>query len=277
MKIRQYLGRIKRLCKFIFKVNWQVSIYLNFKNFPLNIAFKLPIICYGKVKIFSLDGKIIINDRIRTGIIQIGKDIDNMATSSLPVRLRLENNIILNGPCIISGGSTITVGKDGCIILGKFTRICSGVFLKAVKKIIIGDFSWITAECIVMDTDVHYTKNIVTGEIRNNTKEIIIGNYCWIVMRSVISKGAVLPDYTIVARNSFVNKDFSNSEYTSIFLAGSPARIVANSMQYLPFMKKEGEINSYFKSNPDAESMFVTNGFEDFSKEKHIDFNLNIK
>jgi acetyltransferase-like isoleucine patch superfamily enzyme len=277
MKIRRYLGRFKRVLIFIIKVNWGKTIYLNFKNFPSNIAFKLPIICYGKVKIFSLDGKIIINGRIRTGIIQLGKDIDNMPTSSLPVRLRLENDIIFNGPCIISGGSTISVGKNGCIILGTFTRICSGVFLKAAKKIIIGDFSWITAECIVMDTDVHYTKNIVTGEVRNNIKEIIIGNYCWIVMRSVISKGAVLPDYTIVARNSFVNKDFSNTEHKSIFLAGSPAKIVANSMQFLPFMKKEGEINSYFESNPDIENMFITNGFEDFSKEEHIDFNLNIE
>lgn len=277
MKIRKYLGSIKRLLKFIFKVNWITTIYLNFRKFPLYIAFKLPIICYGKVKIFSLDGKIIINNRIRIGVVQIGKDIDNMSASSLPVKLRLENNIIFNGPCIISGGSTITVGKNGCISLGAFTRICSGVYLKAAKKIIIGDFSWITAECIVMDTDIHYIKNTKTGEVKKNIKEIIIGNYCWIVMRSILSKGTVLPDYTIVARNSFVNKDFSDTEYKSIFLAGSPAKIVANSMQYLPFMKKEVAINSYFKNNPDVENMFLTNGFEDFSNEEHVDFYLNIK
>ncbi|MDD2583304.1 MAG: hypothetical protein PHR66_15060 [Desulfuromonadaceae bacterium] len=274
MNIRKYLGNKKRQFFFILRVNWTKTIWLNFKYFKPTLAIQLPIICYGKIKAFSLKGRINISGIIKPGLIQIGKDIDNMPISALPVRLRVDGSLNFTGPCIISGGTNIAVGSDANITIGKFSRICSGVYLKAIKSITIGDFTWITAESIVMDSDIHYVKNINTGIIKKNTAPITIGNYCWIVMRSVISKGAVLPDYSIVARNSYVNKDYSVGGKIGLFLAGSPAREIVAPVQYIPYLEKEGILNNYFKHKPEANEYTDTKTFEEYSNCTHNDFKL---
>lgn len=274
MSIRRLLRKIKRLISFILKVNWCKTIHINLLAFKLKVAIQLPIICYGKIKIFSIKGKINICGEIKHGQIQIGKDIDNMPISALPVRLRINGILNFNGPCIISGGANISIEKDGCIRIGSFTRICSGVYLKAVDSIQIGDFTWITAESIVMDSDIHFVKNINTGIIKKNTAPIIIGKYCWIVMRSIISKGTVLPDYTILARNSYANKDYSHYGKIGLFLAGSPAREIISPIQYIPYLAKEQLINEYFKHNPQSNQYIDLNSFDDYSNCPHNDFLL---
>lgn len=274
MEIRKTLGRFRRLLKFVLKVNWYRTLNLNLKNFDIAVAIKLPIICYGKLKILSLKGKINIYSSIKTGIVQIGKDIDNMPTSALPIKLKIDGILNFLGPCILSGGVNLAVDKDAMIEIGKFTRICSGVYLKATESIKVGDFTWITAESIVMDSDIHYVKNVESGIIRKNSAPITIGNNCWILMRSIISKGTFLPDYTILARNSYANKDYTTVGETGLFLAGSPARVIVASLQYIPSFEKEGMLNEFFKSNSDTDHYVDKKEFDDYSKYKHDDYKL---
>lgn len=272
--MRRYLGNLKRFATFCLKVNWYKSLYINFKMLPFKLAWKLPIICFGRVNLLSLTGRIIINGELRTGIVQIGKDIDNMPISHLPVKIKINNNIVFNGRCIISGGASLEVCQSGYLELGKYSRICSGVFIKAFKSIKIGDFTWITAESIVMDSDVHYIKDIKSGKVKKNVAPIIIGSYCWINMRSKISKGSILPNYTIVASNSFINKDFTNEEENGLFLGGSPAKIIATGIQYIPYRKREGEINKMFSENEYADCISLNMGFEEYINLEHPDFNI---
>ena len=82
-----------------------------------------------------------------------------------------------------------------------------------------------------MDTTFHYVQNLNrNGEIAPLTKPIILGEDIWVGNRTTFTKGAVVPDKTIVASNSLVNKDFSNIEpYT--LLAGMPASVKATGMK----------------------------------------------
>lgn len=57
------------------------------------------------------------------------------------------------------------------------------------------------------------------------SKPISIGNFSWIGNRTTIGPGSILPDYTIVASNSLVNKDFSIlNPYSTI--GGIPAKFI---------------------------------------------------
>jgi acetyltransferase-like isoleucine patch superfamily enzyme len=64
----------------------------------------------------------------------------------------------------------------------------------------------------------------VDDSVKPLTKPIYIGDYCWIGNRTTISKGAYLPDYTIIASNSLVNKNFSRLGSYNL-LTGVPADV----------------------------------------------------
>lgn len=240
----------RKLIKFFIIVNVFKTIYFNFRMLKLRHAVKLPIFIYGKVKFYSLDGKVDIFEPVRTGMIHLGKDLDHNPVSLCPLKLNIQGSLVFQGNALISGGSTITVWK-GSIELCNNVSIGSGVQVKASTKIFIGEGTQIVALSTIMDTDVHFLKNIETGVIKNNTAPVYIGRFCWINQGSIISKGAVIPDYTIAARNTLLNKDYSKIDQGYSVYAGSPARIVAINFQRIFDYGTERKYIDYFSVNKD--------------------------
>ncbi len=240
------MGKIKkiiRIIRLIFKINWIKTLYINFKTQKFSDAIKLPIIVFGKLKIYSLSGKVTINCPIKFGTILIGKDFDHFPNSLLPVKLLVNKELIFNGPTIISGGTTIT-SWTGIISIGKYTSIGSGNVIKSSVKITIGDYSRIVSNCILMDTNVHFVVNS-NNSISNIFGEIFIDKYCWINAGTVINKGVKLPKYTITGRNSFINKDYSN-ENEGLLLIGNPAIIKGYGLKKIFNFKNETLLKEYF-------------------------------
>ena len=54
-----------------------------------------------------------------------------------------------------------------------------------------------------MDTDFHKIFDSCSNQI-NNDEEIVINKHCWIGCRSLILKGSVIPDNSIIAAGSIV-------------------------------------------------------------------------
>ena len=111
-----------------------------------------------------------------------------------------------------------------------------------------------------MDTNVHYLKNIKTGKISKSFAPIYIGKNCWINQGSVITKGTIIPDYCIAARNTFLNKDYSKICEPNSILAGSPGKVIAKNMQRIFDFEEETRLNKYFKENNDLTSLEVEKG-----------------
>lgn len=57
------------------------------------------------------------------------------------------------------------------------------------------------------------------------SKPIKIGSHCWIGNRSTFNPGAIIPEYTTVASNSLVNKNFETLNPYSI-IGGMPAKFL---------------------------------------------------
>lgn len=240
----------RKLIKFFLRVSIFKTVYFNFRMLKFRDAVKLPIFIYGKVNFYSLDGEVKIVDPVRTGMIHLGKDLDHNPVSLCPLKLNIQGSLVFQGNALISGGSTITVWK-GSIELGRNVSIGSGVQVKASTKISIGEGSQIVALSTIMDTDVHFLKNIQTGLIKNNTAPVFIGRFCWINQGSIISKGAVIPDYTISARNTLLNKDYSKVDQGYTVYAGSPAKVVAKDLQRIFDYGTERKYIDYFSENTD--------------------------
>lgn len=240
----------RKLIKFFLRVSVFKTIYFNFRMLKFSHAVKLPIFIYGKVKFYSLNGEVKILEPIRTGMIHLGKDLDHNPVSLCPLKLNIQGSLIFQGHALISGGSTITVWK-GSIELGRNVSIGSGVQVKASTRISIGEGTQIVALSTIMDTDVHFLKDIETGVIKKNTAPVYIGRFCWINQGSVITKGAVIPDYTIAARNTLFNKDYSKVDSGYSVYAGSPAKIVAKNIQRIFDYATERKYVDYFSVNKD--------------------------
>jgi len=258
IKIRKLL----HFCRLFAKTNVIKTIYLNFKILPYKQAVKMPIYFYGKIFTLDLSGKIIIEGDIHPGMIRFGyKWFDLWPTSFLPTQLQVKGTLIFKGRAVVSGGANVNVqSEDGVLIVGERTLIGGGTVVKCLKRIEIGEETGITGNCTIMDCNMHFVKNITTGAVANYKAPIKIGKLCWINAGSIISKGAVIPDYSISARNSYLSKDYS--EYgTNLFLVGSPAKPATSKVQRIFTAEKQEEYREYFNTH-DTDILQLEPGIE---------------
>ena len=243
-----FLSRWKHRINYNFNI--LKTIYVNFRYLPYKQAVHFPIFIYGKVKIYARSGTIVIEDRIRPGMIHLGMNTDKFSASKGSAVISIIGKLIFKGTALFSVDYTLNIFGE-CTV-GKYTTFGNSVKICCWNKISIGKGSRITNESQVFDTNFHYVRNIETGRVERRDGEVVIGDYCWVGSRTTIAKGAQLPGFSIVAGNSLVNKDFISSNVKYPLLAGLPAKIVG-SMRVRIFNPLEEEIiENYFKNNPEA-------------------------
>lgn len=254
----------------LMKMNWWKTFYLNFKTQPLRVAMKLPIIVYGRLKIYSLDGSITLASPVRLGMVKIGYNIDQVPLSGVTTQLLVSGCLIFHGNAILSSGLSLAA-DTGSIVIGNNCMIGSGSFIKSLCKITIGDNTRIAYGCTVFDSNMHYVRAMDTNIVKRNKGEIIIGRNCWISSGAVITKGTVVPEYSIVARNAFLNKNYSSSGMNS-FIVGSPAKVLTGKVQRIFSTKIESSIKTYFAENPEKDEMILGENYEDHDADNEMFF-----
>ena len=136
----------------------------------------------------------------------------------------------------LEGGSKILVGSG----VSAYRDI--NVVAKNGKKITIGDECMFAREIMVRNNDGHVILDRKTGELLNAPEDIFIGNNVWVGMRSIILKGAVIPNGSVVGAMSMVNKAFDEE---NILIAGVPAKKLRSDIEwrredFAKYMKRNG-------------------------------------
>ena len=223
------------------------TIWFNWKVFPLENAWKLPVFLYGKTQFRSLTRSIEINGRITPGMIKIGKIDFYVDTSIQQCIWTIRGTIVFNGPVNFGHGSYVLVSDKATLSIGtNVTYLGSNLKIMCFDKIHIGDNVRIAWDCQFFDTSFHYIELLQkNGEIKPLTKPILIGDRVWIGNRTTISKGSVIPSDTIICSNSLVNKDFSQIKPYSM-LAGSPATLKGTGYRRVFDRKLEQELDKQF-------------------------------
>lgn len=212
---------------YITKTNLLYTIYFNFRYLPYNQAKYIPILIYPKTKIsITNKGKIKLGDifnKKTSKKLHIGYTDDDFGYGNEITTIKIIGTFNAKGKMLVLPGVKLDIrgvletGDD--IIIGARTRV------SAYCKIEIGEGSRIAHESQIFDTNFHYIVDLNNREYRPMSKPIYIGNYCWIGNRTTVNSGTYLPDYTIVASNSLVNKDFHNiNNYT--LLGGTPCKVI---------------------------------------------------
>lgn len=244
--------QIYKIFILLWRLNIAKTIYFNFKMLPLVQAIRLPVLLYGKICLLKLSGHLMLQDGVRTGMVRIGyRWIDLWPLSFLPTQIQIMGTIQFHGDAIISGGANINVQhKDAMLKIGAFVVIGGGSVVKCLDHISIGNNTRITGNCTIMDCNMHYVKNVNDGTVANYKSPISIGKNCWINYGTVIGKGAVVPDYSVTSRNSYVSKNFAHLG-SNLFLVGSPAVPTSTRVQRLFTVEKQNMCSNYFKTHND--------------------------
>ena len=175
------------------------------------------------------DGEICIQEPLYPGKIQIGTNyVGLFPKKTNPVILELDGKLNFMGEAQIGFGSKLIIGETGELILGHNFHITAAAEIIALKKIVFGDDCIISWQCLFMDTDFHKIfdaeKNVI-----NPNNEIKIGNKVWFGCKNTVLKGSRIPNNTVVAAGTIVNKSF---EKEGTILGGTPIKVLKNEISW---------------------------------------------
>ena len=237
----------------LFSANWFnpfATIYLNLRSFPLAQAIKMPVWVYGCPRFYELSGRMIVDGKVSSGMIRFNQ-VKPGAPSNMSVKSEILNKglIIFHGVGLIGTGNKIVVGSKGTLDIGKNFKITDMCNIGCIRSVFIGEQSRIVHRCQIFDSNYHYVANFAKGTVPDYSKPIRIGKGCWICNSSTITGNAVLPDYTIVASNSLVNKDMSDIPESSM-IGGTPAKLIVTGFRKIENSKIENEIIKFYNKEP---------------------------
>lgn len=235
------------------------TLYFNFIFFPFNQAIRFPVFVYGWPRLFAQTGHLKCEKECYPGMVRLNCIIaDSPQYAGGNTELNLWGNIIFRGHCHIGSGCRIIV--NGLLDLGKNTKIMNGVNITAHTIVKIGAQSRIVHRCQVLDSNYHYMADFKHGIVKRQSHPITIGDYCWVCNSTTVTGGVVIPNKTIVASNSLVNKDMSAIPEESI-IGGVPAELIATGFRRIESRAFEMEVNRYFSKHPEATVYTIPEGW----------------
>lgn len=193
------------------KVNLWKTVYFNFHYFPLKTAIKMPVFIYWRSELYKIQGKIIIDAPVTTGMVKFGAH--GLGTQDLlysRTMWEVMGILIIKGKANIGRGSKISVGKDAVLTLGDNFTITGDSEIICQKKISFGNNCLLSWDILIMDTDFHDVTN-EKGDIVNSPKPILIGDHVWIGCRNTILKGVSIASDNIISANSTITRSIQDS------------------------------------------------------------------
>ena len=224
---------------------WRTA-YLNLRTLPFAQAIKFPLRVYGRIRLACLDGSIIIPENTT---LKIGLNFAGFRHSG-PGQISIMKNgrMILGKDIQISQGASIHVHNNATLELKDYSHIGDRTSVICYKGIKIGQQTRIAWDSQLTDSNFHFIclENKIINPIIN---PIHIGDNCWIGNRTTIMPGSSLPDRTIVASNSLINKDYTSLIPNYSLIAGSPAKLKRTDTVRIYDRRVEAALNEYFRSH----------------------------
>lgn len=255
--LNEYLAYLETMWHFdrpcLFK-----TIYFNLRLCSVRQALRCPIYVYGKTRMWSLKGNVVIETRkITPGMVKWGYDWGYRSNGTTIIRI--EGNIHFGGTCLIAKGSDIAVFKGGGLFIGSGGNILENTLIYCCEEIRIGRNFSFAFQSSMMDSDFHYMLDLSKNRIAKRTSPIRIGDNVWVGNRATIKKGVKIPNNTIIAASySVLTKDYTQLPPYSI-IGGCPAKLL--SFGYSRIWKNEMDnariIDTYFEKYPKVDFFLI--------------------
>lgn len=123
--------------------------------------------------------------------------------------------------------ASILINQNCILEINDYSTLGDNVEIICNNKISIGKHVDITWDCRITDFGSHPVMDVSTGKFSKLYSFVEIGDYCWLGNRSTVMPGTKLPNRTIVASNSLLNKNYIELGIKKYFLLGGiPAKLI---------------------------------------------------
>lgn len=221
---------MQQFLKFFRRINFK-SIRFNLKYLPLRDALKFPFLIANNIVLQEMNGKITIEQPIKTGMIQLGYSYGGVALFDKKRSKgfwQVSGTVIFKGSARIGHGAKISVGSKGTLELGDNFALTAESSIIVKERITFGSDCLISWDCLFMDSDFHKIYNN-EGKWINKPTRISVGNKVWIGCRNLILKGSTIANNAIIGANSVVNKELE--EPASIYV-GNPVKLIKKNVKW---------------------------------------------
>ena len=216
--------------RFLFRINWLKKLYINLKFLPLKQGIRLPIIVGNRTRLEVLEGKIIINGPISTGMISFGlggsSDLFYFEKRNSYLGLKSGGKLIFNGRAHFAVHVSVLVVNSE-VVIGDGFSCNNGCKISSVAGIVFGSHCLLGGNVAVRDSDGHFVFDLQEtgekGKQHNNKSAIYIGDHVWLTNNTHILKGVSIAEDVVVAYGSIVTH---NIESAHSIAAGIPAKII---------------------------------------------------
>ena len=197
------------------------SIRFNFHYFPFKTAMKMPVVVSHRTYLRELRGKVVIPAEAETGSIRLGfGDVGHYDRKRSRTIWQVSGEVDFKGKASIGHGSKISV--RGKLTLGDKFNITAESTVVCAREITFGDDCLVSWDVLVMDSDEHPVYN-KEGERINEDRPIVVGNHVWIGCKSILLKGAEIPDNSVLAAGTQLRTAFRGEEQ---IIGGNPPSIL---------------------------------------------------
>ncbi len=223
--LKNVYRNFKKKCKFFWSVNWIKTYYFNYKKFPYQIAKKLPVFFYGKVKFSSIKGDVIIEAPIKRAMIGFGQRYELVSQSKKTAQLVLDGVLVFKGHVQFGIDYFVYVAKDAYCEFGHLSSMASQGKIICKERIELGECARIGSEAQLIDTNFHIMVNTENGERYPMNAPIKLGKYNFVSNRVTIMQKTITPNNCTIASNTLCNKDYSVFG-ENILIGGIPAKLL---------------------------------------------------
>lgn len=228
---------LKKIYRFFFRLHLEKkrglslfrTLWFNIRFLPWNQARHFPFFIHGPLTVVQEGGRLILDIsalELKPGIIRLGYNFDCFYLQSTGTLLQLFGTIRWKGPFRCSVNVVLGASRpEASVEFGRYIVVGAQSSIRAYRSIIIENDTDIAHDCNIYDTDFHPFRNILTGQIKQYTIPVKIGRGSFISPGTLITKGTILPPYSLVASRSLLNRDYSAENVEAPFIAGMPGKI----------------------------------------------------
>lgn len=225
------------------KLKYKIPFFISGnKTFKSLLGFVLlPLLNHkrnNRIVLLKLNGEKVYNPRIKHLKVDFsGKNNyieikEPFSTRAMKVKTSGSNNKLLIGSSCDITGLRIALGENSEVIIAdRFSSQNTYISLFNTNNcsVNIGSDCMFSYGVLIRVSDNHTIYDMQTKELLNPHQNIKIGNHVWLTARSMLLKGAEIPNNSIVGAGAIVSKKFD--EPNSI-IAGIPAKIIKRGINW---------------------------------------------
>lgn len=185
------------------------TIYFNFHYLPCSQAIHLPILLY-KPHLLAMKGKIVIEGKVRFGMIKIGHRQVSIFPNSGMTWEDKGATITFKDRAWIGNDVYFSFDKGANVEIGDGFAVTAGLKFVSVDGVKIGHDVSLGWGCLLTDTNFHPLIDRMTGKMSSPNHKIEIGDYNWFAAKCNIMPGVKTPERCIfsIGMNVTRNLDF---------------------------------------------------------------------